>query len=69
MSGSFEGLVERVFEKVKTHTGWSNKKVILWFQTKNPLFGGVTPDDYMLRRPDKMEHVIDAIISENVLGD
>lgn len=60
---SYGDLVARLFEKVKSHTGWSNEKVCVWFRTKNPLCGGITPDEFIMRRPNKAERWIDAVIA------
>ncbi len=59
---SFGDLVDRVFKKVQAHMKWDEAKTSLWFRTENPNFGGCTPDDFLMRRPDKIERVIDALI-------
>lgn len=62
---SYGDLVDRLWFKVKTHMNWDDEKCSLWWRTKNPMFGNVSPDDYLSRRPDKIERVIDALISES----
>lgn len=61
---SFGDLVERVFEKIQTHTGWDDEKVNRWFLIENPFFGDLTPNNYLFKRPDKMERIVDSLIAE-----
>ncbi len=58
-------LIDRLHEKVRDHMKWDDAKTKLWFETTNPLFGGVSPFEYSLRRPDKVERVIDGMIYES----
>jgi hypothetical protein len=60
---SFGDLTDRLFRKVQDHMKWNREKTNQWFLTPNPFFGGMSPNDYLLARPDKIERVIDAMIS------
>ncbi len=60
---SYGDLVARLHDKVKMHMNWDDAKTNLWFRTENPFLGGITPDTYMARRPDKIERLIDLMIS------
>lgn len=61
--GAEDELVRRLYYKVKKHMRWDDEKTLLWFRTKNPNLGGVTPDDFIARRPDKAEMIIDSMIA------
>lgn len=64
MTESFGGLVDRLHDKIKTHMGWDDEKTNVWWKTKNPYFGGeISPHDYLFIRPDKIESIIDAMLS------
>jgi hypothetical protein len=60
-------LIDRLFKKVKNHMGWDDAKTALWFRTKNPLCGGIDPDDFIGRRPEKAERWIDSLIDDDSL--
>jgi hypothetical protein len=60
---SYCDLVDRLFKKVKAHMGWSDEKTCIWFQSKNQNFGGLSPDDFIARRPSRAEKFIDLLIN------
>lgn len=64
MGESFADMVNRCHYKVKKHMGWDDDKTDLWFKTINIHCGNITPDDFMLCRPDKFERWIDSMIDE-----
>lgn len=43
--------------------GWDEEKTILWWQTKNPLCGNVSPISFLILRPEKCKAWIEALIS------
>lgn len=54
-----------LFNVVKEHMGWDNKKTELWFESPNPNFGGTTPNFFYMVRPEKCEKLILSMISES----
>lgn len=60
---SFGAMVDRVAAKIKAHVGWDDAKLRIWWDTPNPVFGSLSPGDFLMRRPDKFERVVDALIS------
>lgn len=56
-------MLDRCYKKVKEHTGWDDRKTILWFATGNPNLGGISPDIFSAMRPEKLEKWIDGLIS------
>ena len=61
----FRKRLRRCREKVAVHMDWTNEKVDLWFGTKNPACGNISPVEFLLRRGAKAEKWIDALIYEN----
>jgi hypothetical protein len=59
------GLGVQLFEKVKAHMGWDDRKTQLWFDTENPLLGGCTPKRLYQERPEKLARWIDTMIDLN----
>lgn len=46
--------------------GWDKRKAQVWFNTKNPLLGGMTPNGYeLLKGKDRLEKWIREKIEEN----
>ena len=46
-------------DRIANLMGWKNSKVQLWFQTKNPLLGNVSPDEMILAgRLDRLKKFI-----------
>ena len=70
-SENFGEIVDRLAHKIHDHMivtspGWDWDKTMLWFRTRNPLLGGITPDDMMLSgRHKKLEKFIDNCIEGN----
>lgn len=58
---SFGDLTDRISKKVQDRLG--EEKAKIWWETENPHFGGMKPYDYLFFRPDKIERVIDVLIS------
>lgn len=56
---------DELFEKVKAHMGWDDRKTAAWFLTENPFLGRLTPHDFYVLRPEKARKVIEAMIEEN----
>ena len=54
-----------LFEKVKAHMGWDDRKTKTWFHSENPLLGGAKPYNLYALRPEKTCKVILAMIEEN----
>lgn len=46
-----------IYERVKEMTGWREVKVRLWFQTPNPLLGGVAPEFMIMAGEDRCERL------------
>jgi hypothetical protein len=63
------GLGVQLFEKVKAHMKWDDDKTKLWFDTKNPLCGGITPREFCRLREDKFVRWLDNLIDENTPPD
>jgi len=54
-----------LFQKVKDHMDWDDDKTNVWFATKNPLLGEVSPMDMMIMgRVGKLEKFIDNLVEE-----
>ena len=51
--------------KVMQHMKWTKEKAVLWFMTENPHCGGMTPADFVERRPAKARKWLLALIEEN----
>lgn len=58
-------IYDRCFEKVMKHMKWSEDKTSLWFSSNNPLIGDCSPNIFIVRRPEKFEKWLDALIDEN----
>lgn len=65
MTESYGDLIDRLFHKVKNHMQWTEEKTNLWFRTDNPNLGGVSPDEFISRKPEKAEKWIDNLIEGN----
>lgn len=70
-SESLDDVVKRLVNKVHTHMSstpnWNFEKTLLWFRTKNPLLGNMTPDDMILSaRHRKLEKFIDNCLKESL---
>ena len=69
---SLDDVVNKLVNRVHTHMmenspGWSFEKPLLWFGTKNPLLGNMTPDDMILTgRHKKLEKFIDNCVDGNI---
>jgi hypothetical protein len=63
MKESFGDMLDRVCAKIKAHMGWDDAKLKTWLLADNPHFGGMSPNDYVLMRPDKFERIVDGMIS------
>jgi len=50
---------------VSAHMNWDTEKTRLWFHTKNPFFGDLSPLELFKLRPEKTVKVIEALIEEN----
>lgn len=55
----------RLFAIVDTKMNCGGKKTEIWFKTKNPDIGGITPIDYFNQNYEKCERWILATIEEN----
>jgi hypothetical protein len=53
---------QEIFEKVRDHMQWDDAKTKVWFETENPLFGGVSPGTLLFLRPEKALRTIQALI-------
>lgn len=57
----------RLFAIVDTKMNWGGKKTEVWFKTKNPDIGGITPIDFFNQNYEKCERWILTTIEENKL--
>lgn len=37
--------MKTLFDRVQSQTGWGDEKTYLWFRTKNPMLGEVSPTE------------------------
>lgn len=59
-------ITERILKKVQKHMNWSKAKSLNWYKTDNPMLGGISPARmWIIGRGEKLEKVIDFMISEN----
>lgn len=55
-----------LFNRIKSHMDWDDKKTDLWFQLENPLLGNMRPlQMYYINREDKLEKLVTSLIDEN----
>ncbi len=61
-------LREILYHKVKAHMGWGDEKTVHWFNTDNPILGGMCPDMMlMLGRGEKLSKIINGLIEDTRL--
>lgn len=60
----FHDLKTRLTAKIREHLPqWDDEKIEWWWVTHNQFFGGLTPIDFLARRPDKIERYVDSLLS------
>lgn len=56
------------FDRISEHMGWGEEKTSIWFETENPLLGGVAPSYFLVTgRIPKLLKFINNLIEENYL--
>lgn len=61
---TYDEIYARLFMYVKEKKHWDDARIVHWFQTKNPQFGGNSPSDYIRIEPDNADRIIEVMLGD-----
>lgn len=61
----YEEFSDRMFELVQEYLDGDHFKTKRWFATRNPVFSGQTPGEFMFENPETFEGIIKKMIEDS----